>query len=66
MAKKIEKPTHLCWDCIHARPNNDPKYRTPDGGPIFYNCYAEPAHIKRGLMDNTKACSLFKERRLYG
>ena len=64
MAKKIDKPQHMCWDCVYARPNEDPRYRTPDNQPIFYLCYLNPNKVKRGLMDNTKACSQFKYKLL--
>lgn len=64
MARKvIEKPQHLCWDCAYSKPYNDERYISFDGGPIFYHCYLDPNNIKRGLMNNTKSCSQFKERR---
>lgn len=65
MARKvIEKPQLYCWDCALARVNEDPRYRTPDDKPIFKNCYRDPNNIKRGIMDNTLACSQFKRKEL--
>ena len=65
MRKKIETPPKLCWDCLFSRPYDDERSRTPEGNPIFYHCYKDPNNIKRGLMDNTKACNDYKERRIY-
>lgn len=65
MKKKVELPPRFCWDCAYSRPNEDIRYRTPDDKPIFYNCYRIQTEVRRGLMDNTKACSQFMARCLY-
>lgn len=62
MSKKDKTQTRYCWECGFSKPNMDTRYRTPSGAPIFYNCHYDQAELKRGLMDNTVACSKFKKR----
>ena len=66
MARKVtDKPQRFCWDCVFAKVYEDERYVTPSGEYIFKHCYLDPNRVKRGIMDNTKACSQFKESRLY-
>lgn len=60
MARRINNiQQNHCWDCIFAKPFDVSWNRTPEGVPITKHCHKDPSDIKKGIMKNTIACSLF-------